>query len=312
MPAKVLDSTPSFTLNDGNKIPAVGLGCWMGGRGAGKRCEEMIRKALKLGYRHFDTAAHYGNEESTGKALRESGIPRSEIFLTTKLGGDSHGRVREAFEESLARLDLEYIDLYLMHWPSAQDPVTGRIFEPDESPAYVETWKDIEKLLDTGKVKSIGVSNFSIKTLEVLLPEAKIVPAVNQVQIHPYLPQQDLLAYCSSKCIHITAFTPLGQANSPIIADETVKRVAEKAGITAGQVLLSWGVQRGISVIPKSEKEERLRNNLAIVKLDDEDFEAIENLHKQPGKHRDFIYIPLYGKPTAFGWTFKQLGWDYE
>ncbi|KAG8927466.1 hypothetical protein FRC01_007449 [Tulasnella sp. 417] len=172
----------------------------------------------------------------------------------------------------------------------------------------------MEKLLETGKVKSVGVSNFSIKTLEVLLQEAKIVPAVNQVQMHPCLPQRDLTEYCSAKGIHITAYSPLGQVNSPFFADETINRVAEKSGITAAQVLLSWAVQRGTSVIPKSEKEERLKNNIAIVQLDDEDFEAVENLHKQPGMNRQLIYSKTFidGKRAQWGWTFEQLGWEYE
>ncbi|KAG8956362.1 hypothetical protein FRC04_004443 [Tulasnella sp. 424] len=308
MPAQPLESTPFFTLNNGQKIPAVGLGCWMGSPGQGERCEEMVRKGLKLGYRHLDTAAGYANEEHTGKAIRESGIPRSEIFLTTKLGDRDHGRVKEALEESLSKLDCEYIDLYLMHWPQAQDS-NGKTLQPEESPTYVETWKEMEKLLDTGKVKSIGVSNFSIKTLEVLLPEAKIV------QMHPSLPQRDLVDYCATKGIHITAYSPLGQVNSPFYTDETVTRVAEKSGITAAQVLLSWAVQRGTSVIPKSEKEERLKNNITIVRLDDEDFEAIENLHKRPGMNRQLIFPSnnfIDGKRAQFGWTYEQLGWEYE
>ncbi|KAG8996325.1 hypothetical protein FRB90_012767 [Tulasnella sp. 427] len=311
MPAKVLDSTPVFTLNNGQKMPAVGLGCWMGSPGEGDRCEEMVRKGLRIGYRHFDTAAGYQNEEHTGKAIRESGIPRSEIFLTTKLRGPDHGRVQEAFEESLARLDCEYIDLYLMHWPQAEDS-TGKVLQPEESPTYVETWKEMEKLLDTRKVKSIGVSNFSIKTLDALLAEAKIVPAV---QMHPCLLQQDLVKYSADKGIHITAYSPLGQSKSPFFGDETIKRVAEKAGITVGQLLLSWGVQRGTSVVPKSENEERLKNNLSVVKLDDEDFEAVENLHKQPGMNRQLIFSKdnlINGKRAIFGWTYEQLGWEYE
>ncbi|KAG8927465.1 hypothetical protein FRC01_007448 [Tulasnella sp. 417] len=285
MAGEFLSSTPLITLNNGHKMPAIGLGCWMGSYGEGERCEEMVRTALKVGYRHFDTAAGYQNEEHTGKALRESGIPRSEIFLSTKLANTDHHRVREAFEASLARLDCEYVDLYLMHWPQAQDEtgwsssptrsralgsdrivvqIIGRVLKEHENPTFVETWKEMEKLLDTGTVKSIGVSNFSVKTFDVLLPHVKIVPAVNQVQLHPYLPQLELLDYCTSKGIHPTAYSPLGQTNSPLFTDETIVRIAEKYGVSTGQVLLSWGVQRGTSVIPKSEKEERLRSNLKV------------------------------------------------
>ncbi|KAG8922868.1 hypothetical protein FRC00_006933 [Tulasnella sp. 408] len=182
MTVEFLSSTPSITLNNGQKMPAVGLGCWMGSYGEGERCEQMVRTALKVGYRHFDTAAGYQNEEHTGKALRESGIPRSEIFLTTKLANTDHHRVKEAFEASLARLDCEYVDLYLMHWPQAQDE-SGRVLKQEESPTFVETWREMEKLLDTGKVKSIGVSNFSVKTFDALLPHVNVVPAVNQVRM---------------------------------------------------------------------------------------------------------------------------------
>ncbi|KAG8992817.1 hypothetical protein FRB90_000893 [Tulasnella sp. 427] len=214
----------------------------------------MVKTAIRLGYRHIDTAAGYRTEEAVGKAVRESGIPRSDFFVTTKLWNTDHGRVAEAFEESLARLGLEYIDLYLMHWPQAMSP-SGNIPQPSESPTFVETWKAMEKLLQTGKVKSIGVSNFSIKTLEVLLDDAIIVPAVNQ---------NDLMAYCKSRGIHLTASSPLGYANSPLHSDGDILRVAWKYAITPAQVMLSWGMQRGTSVIPKSEKEERLQANISV------------------------------------------------
>ncbi|KAG8967452.1 hypothetical protein FRC05_002047 [Tulasnella sp. 425] len=313
MPGELLSSLPIITLNDGSKMPAVGLGCWMGSYGEGERCEQMVRTALKVGYRHFDTAAGYQNEKHTGRAIRESGVPRSEIFLTTKLANTDHHRVREAFEASLAQLDCEYVDLYLMHWPQHQDE-TGRALKEDESPTFVETWKEMEKLLETGKVKSIGVSNFSVKTFDVLLPHVKIVPVVNQVQLHPYLPQTELLDYCTSKGIHLTAYSPLGQTNSPLFTDDTIVRIAEKYGISTGQVLLSWGVQRGTSVVPKSEKEERLRSNLKLVKFDSEDFEAINAIHKQPGKNKNVAFHMGYvdGKPGMFGWTYEQLGWEYD
>ncbi|KAG8996321.1 hypothetical protein FRB90_012763, partial [Tulasnella sp. 427] len=304
-----MNSTPAITLNNGRKMPAIGLGCWMGSYGEGERCEQMVRTALKVGYRHFDTASGYQNEEHTGKAIRESGVPRSEIFLTTKLGNGDHHRVKEAFEASLARLDCEYLDLYLMHWPQAQDE-TGRVLPADESPTFVETWKEMEKLLDSGRVKSIGVSNFSIKTLDMLLPHVSVVPAVNQVQLHPYLPQLDLLEYCTSKGIHLTAYSPLGQTNSPLFTDDTIVRLAEKYRVSTGQVLLSWGVQRGTSVIPKSEKEERLRSNLELVKFDPVDFEAISDIHEQPGKNKNVAFhMETYvdGRPAMFGWTYEQL-----
>ncbi|KAG8952433.1 hypothetical protein FRC04_004493 [Tulasnella sp. 424] len=315
---------PHFTLNTGAKLPAVGLGCWMGYPGGGEDCENMAKTAIKLGYRHIDTAAGYGNEEHVGKAIRESGVPRSEIFLVTKLNNKDHGRVAEAFQESLDRLGCEYIDLYLMHWPQAQNPdatdprhdgsCEGKILTPDQSPTYVETWQAMEKLLDTGKVKAIGVSNFSIKTLEVLLPQAKVVPAANQVQLHPCLPSFDLLAYCAEKGIHVTAYTPLGRKDSPFFSDDTIKSISEKHEITVAQVLLSWGVQRGTSVIPKSVQEERLKSNFTLVKLDDEDMQAIDNVHKKPGLHRQLLVSPIIDtvNGTVWGWTHEQLGWNLD
>lgn len=312
MPGQQID-VPSFTLNTGAKLPSVGLGCWMGYPGGGDDCENMAKTAIKLGYRHIDTAAGYGNEEHVGKAIRESDVPRSEIFLVTKLNNKDHGRVAEAFQESLDRLGCEYVDLYLMHWPQAQNP-DGKILQPDQSPTCVETWQAMEKLLDTGKVKAIGVSNFSIKTLEVLLPQAKVVPAVNQVQLHPCLPSFDLLAYCAQKGIHVTAYSPLGRKDSPFFSDDTIKSISDKHGITIAQVLLSWGVQRGTSVIPKSVQEERLRSNFTLIKLDDEDMQAIDNLHKKPGLHRQLLVSPIIDtvNGTVWGWTHEQLGWNLD
>jgi len=213
----------------------------------------------------------------------------------------------------LAKLDCEYVDLYLMHWPQANGP-DGKVLQPDQSPTYVETWKDMEKLLDTGKVKSIGVSNFSITTLEVLLPQARVVPAVNQVQMHPAWPQNDLLEYCAKRGIHVTAYTPLGRADSPFFTDETCLKVAEKYHATVAQVILSWGVQRRVSVIPKSENPERLKSNFQLLKLDQEDFEAIDNLHKEPGMHKQLITSPAFDmvNGTVIGWTFEQMGWKLK
>jgi len=269
----------------------------------------MCETAVQLGYRHFDTASGYGNEEAVGRAIRESGLPRSEVFVTTKLNNNDHGRVKAAFEDSLQKLDLEYIDLYLLHWPVASGP-NGSL-QPEESPTYVETWKEMEKLVETGKVKTLGVSNFSIKTLEVLLASAKIVPAVNQVQMHPSWPQDDLIDYSNKKGIHTTAYTPLGRADSPFFKDADVLKVAEKYSATAAQAVLSWNVARGVSVIPKSENPDRLKSNFQILELSVEDFDVINNLHKKPGMHRQLITSAAFNWTTGVvcGWTLDQLGW---
>ncbi|TFK44433.1 aado/keto reductase [Crucibulum laeve] len=300
---------PELVLNTGAKIPAIGMGCWMGSYGGGERVFEMCEKALKTGYRHFDTAAGYGNEKMVGKAIRASGVSRSEIFLTTKLANADHHRVREAFEDSLRELDCEYIDLYLLHWPQGVNPeATERTLAPDEHPTFVETYLEMEKLLDTGKVKAIGVSNFSIKTLKELLSSCSIVPATNQVELHPCLPQEDLMSFCNKKGIILTAYSPLGRSKT-FFDHTTVKQIAEKLNASAAQVVLSWGVQRGTVVIPKSEDQDRMKANLTLVKLSKEDVEALDTIHVQPGMHRSLLTFHN-AAGTVFGWTYEQLGWD--
>ncbi|KAJ3757383.1 aldo/keto reductase [Lentinula raphanica] len=309
---------PVFTLNDGTKMPSVGMGCWMGVPGGDERVYHMCLNAIKAGYRHFDTAAGYGNEKQVGRAIRDSGIPRNEIFLTTKLPNPAHAKVREAFEESLKALDCEYIDLYLMHWPQAGKPDapewSDEAYRPHESPTFVETWKDMEKLLESGKVKSIGVSNFSIKNLNVLLPECKIIPATNQVEIHPCLPQIELKRYCESKGIILTAYSPLGQVgpDRPIslFDNDTIKGIASKLGVDLAQVLLSWGVQRNTAVIPKTENEIRMKNNITLIQLSPEDMKAIDEVHLQPNMHRTLTFAKRGGTGIIFGWTFEELGWN--
>ncbi|KZP11457.1 aado/keto reductase [Athelia psychrophila] len=299
---------PTFTLNDGSKLPAVGMGCWMGEPGGGKRVTEMCRKALKNGYRHFDTAAGYENEKFVGDAIRASGIPRNEIFLTTKL--HDHIHVQQAFEDSLRLLDLEYIDLYLMHWPQYTDSA-GCKFTPgpdEQNPTFVETYMEMEKLLATGKVKSIGVSNFSIKTLTTLLASCTVVPAVNQVELHPCLPQDDLKAFCDSKGIHLTAYSPFGNialfAENPII-----KSIAARLDITPAQAVLAWAVQRGTSVVPKSENEGRMVANITLPTLSAGDISQINSMHTHPGMHKSLLeYHNDDG--TVFGWSYEWLGWN--
>ncbi|KII95745.1 hypothetical protein PLICRDRAFT_97506 [Plicaturopsis crispa FD-325 SS-3] len=300
---------PYKVLNDGTKIPCIGMGCWMGSPGGGVLVHEMCRKALKNGYRHFDTAAGYSNEEHVGAAIRESGIPREEIFITTKLPQECHDSVQESFERSLKNLDCGYIDLYLMHWPQAyKDGVFHRkTIGPDEHPTFIDTWKDMEKLLLTGKVKSIGVSNFSIKTLTRLLPHCTVVPATNQVELQPCLPQEDLVAFCAEKGIVLTAYSPLGQGNG-LVDEPVIKSIAEKSNATPGQVLLAWGVQRGTVVIPKSANEQRMIDNITLITLSDEDMATLNALHKKPGMHKSFLWYHVDG--GVFGWTYEQLGWN--
>ncbi|TDL29124.1 Aldo/keto reductase [Rickenella mellea] len=303
-------TVPQFTLNDGTKIHAVGMGTFVGkDTGFEPRAELLVKNAIKHGYRHIDTAFAYGTEQAVGKEIRESGLPREDFYVTTKLSSRYHDRVREGFDLSLKSLNLDYVDLYLMHWPQARK-ANGDTLQPEEYPTIIDTWKDMEGLLETGKVKSIGVSNFSIKTLEQLLPHAKVIPAVNQVELHPALQQPELLAYCKSKGIHLTAYTPLGSGSSPFYKHDTFLAIAAKHDATVAQVLLSWGVQRGTAVVPKSENEHRMAQNISLIKLDDDDMQQINNLHGQPGFKRGLLSYFKDGKVD--GWAPEQLGWDYS
>lgn len=245
----------------------------MGSRGGGERVYGMVSSALKAGYRHVDTADGYGNEEEVGRAIRDSGIPREDIFVTTKLNNTDHHRVQEAFERSLKALDIGYIDLWLMHWP--QGTQDGKALKPDESPTPNETWAEMVKVYEgsgkgkgKGKVRAVGVSNFGVPILKSLLAATSVVPAVNQVELHPCLPQENLRRFSADNGIVLTAYSPIGQPApgqvSPLLTDESVKEVARKHGVTEGQAVLSWGVQHGIVVVPKSENPERIKANISV------------------------------------------------
>jgi len=282
----------------------------MGSVGGGNAVINMVQHALKVGYRHIDTALYYGNEQQVGEAVRNSGIPREELFITTKLPGHHHGSVQKGFEESLGNLDCQYIDLFLMHWPQGIDQ-DGKILQPEEYPTFVDTWKEMEKLLHTGKVKSIGVSNFSIKTLDVLLPQASVIPAVNQIEMHPLLPQTELLSYCKSKSILLTAYTPLAKHQDIFIDHPSVISVKNRLQCTTAQVLLSWGIIRGTVVIPKTANNQRLEENFVFVDLLPEENAGLDNIHRDPGMHRS---VCGYHSPGGMcsGWTYEQLGWPMK
>ncbi|KAF5345283.1 hypothetical protein D9758_008438 [Tetrapyrgos nigripes] len=305
---------PVFTLNNGTRMPGVGLGCWMGEPGEEERAYNMCKKAIAIGYRHFDTAAGYGNEEAVGRAIRDSGIPREEFFITTKLINSPDTSVNEAFNKGFSDLNCEYIDSYLMHWPQAMGE--NGTLPPDQSPTFVECWQNMEKLMDTGKVKSIGVSNFSIKNLEILLPQCSIVPAVNQVESHPCLPQHELKAYCEAKGILMTAWAAIGRPGwhttlPNILEEPTFKAIADKHNAEVVQVLLSWAVQRGTPAFPKTENEARMKTNISLITLDEDEMDVLDNFHKKPGMHTSLAGSSLH-KPdgTVFGWEYRHLGWN--
>jgi len=250
-----------YVLNTGDKMPGVGLGTW---QSKPNEVREAVKVALQTGYRHIDTALAYGNEAEVGQGIKDSGVPRSEIWVTTKLDNPWHKRVQQGIESSLKDLQLDYVDLYLMHWPCSTDPDDLSKHLPDWD--FIKTWEEMQKLPATGKVKNIGVSNFAIKNLEKLLshPTCKTVPAVNQVELHPNNPSPKLIAYNKEKGIHSTAYSCLGSTDSPLYKDKTLLDIAEKKGKTPQQVLLMWGLQRDTSVIPKSVTKSRIEKNFEL------------------------------------------------
>ncbi|KAF2748129.1 aldose reductase [Sporormia fimetaria CBS 119925] len=267
----------TFKLNTGAQIPAVGLGTW---QSKPNQVREAVKVALQKGYRHIDTALAYGNEHEVGQGIKDSGVPREEIWITTKLDNPWHKRVEEGIESSLKSLGVDYVDLYLMHWPSSTDPDDLKKHYPDWD--FRDTWAEMQKLPASGRVKNIGVSNFGIKNLEKLFADErfKTMPAVNQIELHPNNPSPKLLDYCKEKGIHCTAYSCLGSTDSPLAKDKTLKELAEKKGLSTAQVLLLWGLQRGTSVIPKSVTPERIESNFELdgKSLSDEEMKALDSL----------------------------------
>ena len=243
-PAEALKT--SVTLNNGVRMPWFGLGVFQIRSDA--ETERVVRTAIELGYRSIDTASLYGNERGVGQAVRACGVPREELFVTTKAWNDDmrRSRVEAAFDESRRRLGLDYVDLFLLHWP-----IKDRI---------VSSWKVLEKLHRDGRIRALGVSNYLISHLEELLPTAEIVPAVNQIEFHPYLQSKPLAAFCRDKGIQLEAWSPLMQAGV-LLHDPTLTTIAQKYGKTVAQVILRWDVQGGVVTIPKSTHADRIAEN---------------------------------------------------
>lgn len=285
-------NTETVTLNNGVKIPVVGLGTWRATEA--DAAYNAVKTALQNGYRHIDTAAAYGNEEEIGRGIKDSGVPREEIFVTTKLNNPDHKRAAEALDDSLKKLGLDYIDLYLMHWPLSLNPngapnPTGADNETYTDWDWVDTYKVLQKLYETsGKIKAIGVSNYTIPKLERLLsePDVRVVPACNQIELHPLLPQPKLLAYLKEKNIYAQAYSPLGSSESPLFKNEEVVAIAKKLNAEPAQILVSWAVQRDTIVLPKSVTPSRVISNLKTLTLPEEDFNTLENLSQKYGTVR--------------------------
>ena len=244
-----------FTLNNNIKIPSLGLGTW---ELTGPTAKESVLNALECGYRLIDTATIYGNEVEVGDAIKESGINRDELFITTKIWNDAHHDVVGAFNRSLDALKLDYIDLYLIHWPPAQG-------------VHIDTWKTMTQFVSEGRAKSIGVSNYNVQQLEELINESGVTPSVNQVPISPFNVQtpffhishnRELIDYCNEIEIIVEAYSPLTRGAE--LENITLKAISEKYGKTPAQILLKWGVQRGLVVIPKSQNKDRIIENFDI------------------------------------------------
>ncbi|HVZ64917.1 MAG TPA: aldo/keto reductase [Lacunisphaera sp.] len=254
-------------LNNGVLMPWFGLGVFQVPRDAD--ADMAVRSAIELGYRSIDTAALYRNERGVGDALRSCGVPRQELFVTTKVWNDDirAGRVEKAFEHSLKLLGLDYIDLYLVHWP-----IRGR---------SVEAWRAMERLLRSGRVRAIGVSNYMIPHLDELLAAAEIVPAVNQIEFHPYLQSKALVAHCERHGIQVEAWSPLQQAG-PLLRDPVLTAIARRLDRTVAQVVLRWDVQGGVVTIPKTVQPARMAENAGIFdfELTEADMDAIARLDR--------------------------------
>lgn len=257
---------PDVTLNNGVLMPQLGFGVWQVDDDA---AEHAVTTALEAGYRSIDTAKIYGNEQGVGRALRASGLPREQLFVTTKLWNTEHqyDKALRAFDDSLASLGLDYLDLYLMHWPVPSQDL------------YTEAWRAMEKLYADKRVRAIGVSNFTVQTMSRLLDEFDVVPAVNQIELHPHFPQEELRKLHAVHDIATEAWSPLGQGKG-LLDDPVLARVAAKHGKSPAQVVLRWHLQLGNVVIPKSVTPARIAENIAVFDftLDDEDMAAIATL----------------------------------
>lgn len=260
--------TPSATLvplNDGHAMPQLGLGVW---QVRDEQAAEIVAAALQAGYRSVDTAAIYGNEAGVGEGLRASGLPRSALFVTTKLWNDSHAKAPQALEDSLRRLGLDYVDLYLIHWPVAGGET------------FLQAWEDMIRLREAGLARAIGVSNFTAVQLKRLMQGSDVIPAVNQIELHPGFAQRELRAVHADYGIATESWSPLGQGQA--LQHPVIVRIAQAVGRTPAQVVLRWHLQNGLVAIPKSVTPQRIRENFAVFDftLDEVAMQAIDALEQ--------------------------------
>lgn len=290
-----------LSFSNGDKIPMIGLGTWKSAPG---KVYDAVIAAVKAGYRHIDCASIYKNETEVGKALekviQDGIVKREDLWITSKLWNDSHHptQVKPALEKSLKDLRLDYLDLYLIHWPVALKQGTSfpqsaeDFISPEEIPLS-ETWAAMESCVEAGRIRHLGVSNFNIDKIKEIRKAAKLQPEMNQIELHPLLPQEKLIAYCQDNNMHLTAYSPLGSRDRPdsskkedepnLFDQKTIQKIANKHDVSVPQVLISWAVHRGTIVIPKSTTPAHIRQNIEAIdlKLDQTDMQAIRSIEQQ-------------------------------
>ncbi|BGP33674.1 hypothetical protein JCM10296v2_005478 [Rhodotorula toruloides] len=289
-------SVPTVQLHNGKSFPLLGFGTWQSAPG---EVGNAVSVALKAGYRHLDLAKVYQNQKEIAPAIANSGVPREEMFITSKLWNSQHrpDLVEPALDDTLKELGLSYLDLYLIHWPVAfpaeGDPhqnlfpkANDNEVKIDDSVSLVDTWKAMIKLLDTGKVRSIGVSNFSPEMVDAITEATGVKPVVNQIERHPHLLQRELIEHHKKANIVITAYSGFGNNSEGVpllVQHPIVKKIAEKHGADGGQVLIAWGMHGGHAIIPKSVTDSRIQSNFKIIQISDEDVKEIDSIgEKEP------------------------------
>lgn len=285
--AKFTSLTDTYTLSNGVQIPCIGLGTWQ--VPDGEAAYKAVRDALEIGYRHVDTAAVYGNEASVGRAIRDSGIPREEIFVTSKLWNTVRGynETKQAFEETLQRLGLDYLDLYLIHWPNPAG------FRHRWKEANTETWRAMEDLYKEGRIRAIGISNFMKHHIDALLETAKVVPMVNQIRLCPGDVKQDLVAYCRKHSMLLEAYSPFGTGKAFEVPE--IRKLAAKYNKSVAQLLVRWSLQMGFLPLPKSTNRERIKENADVF-----DFEIADE---------DVAYLAGLTGACGEGWDPDTVDW---